>query len=425
MSNLTNNTAELNRILAAVNALPEAGEGGAAIIDVVELPTENIREDAFYRLVTGLFVYMQLAMTNWTCYCVDSLPETGESCLSGDLTDVNNVIVTAYYNVSDGGTYAYVTTALSAVFGFPVGWYPVAALMTAVGYTFVGTITNITDDPVDGGYRLLLEYVIWQYKDGWVSLKSLGWTGTGASSEVFNHPSNIASGIMSHAEGYNTTASGYSSHAEGCGTTASGDYSHAEGADTTASVVCSHAEGYNTTASGNSSHAEGCGAVANGDFSHSEGSETTASGNISHAEGRGTIAAGDIQHVQGEFNIEDPDGKYAHIVGNGDLFYSRSNAHTLDWDGNAWFAGDVYVGGTGQDDPNAKKLATEELVGGKVSLPKTDGAVDPGAAGQFAVSDGAGGITWLTLNMATVYIGATEPTADIGEDGDFYIVREG
>jgi hypothetical protein len=49
-------------------------------------------------------------------------------------------------------------------------------------------------------------------------------------------------------------------------------------------------------------------------------------------------------------------GKYAHIVGNGWGNGSRSNAHTLDWDGNAWFAGDVYVGGTGQDDPNAKKL---------------------------------------------------------------------
>ena len=40
----------------------------------------------------------------------------------------------------------------------------------------------------------------------------------------------------------------------------------------------------------------------------------------------------------------------------------RSNAHTLDWDGNAWFAGDVYIGGTGQDDPNAVKLATVQYI---------------------------------------------------------------
>ena len=34
----------------------------------------------------------------------------------------------------------------------------------------------------------------------------------------------------------------------------------------------------------------------------------------------------------------------------------RSNAYTLDWQGNAWFAGDIYIGGMGQDDPDAKRL---------------------------------------------------------------------
>lgn len=48
--------------------------------------------------------------------------------------------------------------------------------------------------------------------------------------------------------------------------------------------------------------------------------------------------------------------KYAHIVGNGTSNTKRSNAHTLDWEGNAWFAGKVFVGGTGQDDPNAVEL---------------------------------------------------------------------
>ena len=44
----------------------------------------------------------------------------------------------------------------------------------------------------------------------------------------------------------------------------------------------------------------------------------------------------------------DAEGKYAHIVGNGTGENDRSNAHTLDWEGNAWFAGDVYVGGSSQ-----------------------------------------------------------------------------
>jgi hypothetical protein len=43
---------------------------------------------------------------------------------------------------------------------------------------------------------------------------------------------------------------------------------------------------------------------------------------------------------------------------------SSSNAHTLDWDGNAWYAGDVYVGSSSgkYQDSGSKKLATEELV---------------------------------------------------------------
>lgn len=79
----------------------------------------------------------------------------------------------------------------------------------------------------------------------------------------------------------------------------------------------------------------------------------------SHVEGSNTIAVGRDQHVQGKYNIADTENRYAHIVGNGDTVYdssnyvyhtNRSNAHTVDWDGNAWFAGDVYVGGTSQDD---------------------------------------------------------------------------
>lgn len=55
-------------------------------------------------------------------------------------------------------------------------------------------------------------------------------------------------------------------------------------------------------------------------------------------------------------------GKYAHVVGNGESDEERSNAHTVDWGGNAWYRGDVYTGGSNQDDTNAKKLATEEYV---------------------------------------------------------------
>ena len=161
------------------------------------------------------------------------------------------------------------------------------------------------------------------------------------------------------ALGVGTTASGDRSHAEGINTTASGDDSHAEGVLTIASGDTSHAEGSSlTTASGRTSHAEGSNTTASGDVSHAEGGGTIASGEVSHAEGICAIASGNCQHAQGKFNIEDTNNRYAHIVGNGEDNENRSNAHTLDWDGNAWFAGDVYVGGTSQDDENATKLSS-------------------------------------------------------------------
>ena len=187
--------------------------------------------------------------------------------------------------------------------------------------------------------------------------------GATAHGEIFNdYTHNAATGGFSHAEGNSTTASGANSHAEGSDTTASSNCAHAEGFSTTASKYYSHAEGSNTTASGTSSHAEGSGTTASGyyshaegsttnataDTSHAEGSNTTASGYASHAEGSGTTAtAGSShaegsgtkassanQHVQGKYNVEDAAGTYAMIIGNGTADDARSNAFTVDWNGN-------------------------------------------------------------------------------------------
>ena len=150
----------------------------------------------------------------------------------------------------------------------------------------------------------------------------------------------VAKGNNSHVEGDNSLALGEDSHAEGCKTIASGLYSHAEGFKTIASGSCSHAEGNETTASGNFSHAECNGTTASANHSHAEGVGTTASGGGSHAEGYKTIASSNYQHVQGQYNIEDSSGTYADIVGNGSI-NRRSNAYTLDWEGNAWHSGTI------------------------------------------------------------------------------------
>ena len=178
-------------------------------------------------------------------------------------------------------------------------------------------------------------------------------------SNKMNSNDPVGTGSFSMGRKADTTI-GNCSHAEGTDVTASGSYSHAEGALTTASQDYSHAEGYDTTASGSCSHAEGQLTTASGIASHAEGDNTTASGKYSHAEGSETIAAGNNQHVEGRYNIEDTSDKYAHIIGNGSLDTKRSNAHTLDWSGNAWFAGEVKVGGASQGDATAKTLATIE-----------------------------------------------------------------
>ena len=170
-------------------------------------------------------------------------------------------------------------------------------------------------------------------------------------------------GEYSVAIGKTVEASGECSCAEGKNTTASGWSSHAEGKETKAKGQTSHAEGDNSIAEGISSHAEGSYAVASGITSHAEGEGTKAYGKSSHAEGSFTTASSNYQHVQGKYNIEDKSNKYAHIVGNGKSGMERSNAHTLDWQGNGWYAGKLSQEGTPTEDKDlvTKKYADASL----------------------------------------------------------------
>lgn len=129
--------------------------------------------------------------------------------------------------------------------------------------------------------------------------------------------------------GDRTKATGENSHAEGTRCEALGDSSHAEGIQTKASGLWSHVEGSQTRANGPGSHAEGTGSWATGPSSH--------------AEGYGTEAAGEYQHVQGKHNVVDEANKFADIVGNGADILNKSNAYALDWNGNVYLKGGVYV----------------------------------------------------------------------------------
>lgn len=199
---------------------------------------------------------------------------------------------------------------------------------------------------------------------------------TADGGEIFNnYENNVAIGDYSHAEGYSTKANGNCSHTEGSGTTALGESSHAEGnsssslpktintstsnndiisiwdsaqtkfslakgksshvegSDNLALANYSHSEGAYTIASAYYSHAEGLRTKATSSCAHAEGGLTKAEGLYSHSEGHGTIAYSKNQHVQGSYNIEDINGKYAFIIGNGEDDSNRSNAFAIDWNG--------------------------------------------------------------------------------------------
>lgn len=99
--------------------------------------------------------------------------------------------------------------------------------------------------------------------------------------------------------------------------------------------------GIECVATANYSYAEGYKTRAYGSESHTEGHRSKSSGYCSHAEGYYTETSSNYQHVQGKYNIEDTTNTYAHIVGGGTSNTDRKNIHTLDWNGNAIFSGDV------------------------------------------------------------------------------------
>jgi hypothetical protein len=80
-----------------------------------------------------------------------------------------------------------------------------------------------------------------------------------------------------------------------------------------------HAEGWESTASCIYAHAEGCACQARGAYSHAQNDET--------------IAASSAQTALGKHNVEDTNGTYAAIIGNGASDSARSNALAVRWDG--------------------------------------------------------------------------------------------
>lgn len=180
-------------------------------------------------------------------------------------------------------------------------------------------------------------------------------TGSGAVS--INRANNTSVGDYSVAIGSGTTASEKGAIALGNNATATKEHAIAIGNGTTASGKYSAAIGGNAKATSEYGVALGCWTSASSPAATALGNAAVCSSWGGLSAGIQTTAVGKNQIVFGNNNIADslPSGsdyttksEHLFILGNGSeetetTPQTQSNAMTVDWDGNAWFANDIYV----------------------------------------------------------------------------------
>ena len=214
-------------------------------------------------------------------------------------------------------------------------------------------------------------------------------TGTGSLS--MNRKSGTTIGSYSHAEGYNTTASGSYSHAEGYNTTAQGRSQHVSGEYNILSGTYVQEKTEQTSNVGIDSTSSGVTVYFGSDYSFDVETGTytlcgytgsnpsnailnqtyyfifggQSGSTMYYAAKKGFASTGTyVVFYKGAIKYtrrlaHSTTGGYLTIVGNGTSDTARSNAHTLDWYGNGWYAGKLKVGGIGQDDESAKNVILE------------------------------------------------------------------
>lgn len=185
------------------------------------------------------------------------------------------------------------------------------------------------------------------------------------------------------------------------------------GSSTQATGLYAVSVGNQTIASGGAAFAAGNFTEASGTFGVATGYATEAEARYSAAFGNSTDATGGASFVIGAFNEPDANAvdsthgqesrKYIFIVGNGTDDSNRSNAMTVDWDGNAVVAGKLTVGAA---PVNAMDVATKQYVDqqGGGGIPGADGfspiaTVEQTASGAtITITDKNGTTTANVLN---------------------------
>ncbi len=120
--------------------------------------------------------------------------------------------------------------------------------------------------------------------------------------------------------------------------------------------------------------------------------EPVATNLSAHVEGYKNIALGNYQHVQGKYNT--PDAQKAFIIGNGsetEGVITRSNAMTVDWNGNMALAGDITPGTSLNTTATTLGGAINEIVARIPAPPTVDGTYTL----SVTVSNGVPTYSWV------------------------------
>lgn len=286
------------------------------------------QQDAVSYLEEGIEYHVEVNGVRYRCLCINNIPG-------------KDIVYETIYVQGDG-----FSLTINNKVGYSNNKYSEDVTKSSVAIELSDTL--LQNPPVIKVIKMDIQYMptYLMPKDldilNSLGMNRIGKIGTGSVSLGYN---NVANNDFSTALGVNTSATAPATLAHGGHCVASANYSHAEG--------------YGAESNGMYSHAEGIMTLTTGQGAHAEGFYTVASGLRSHAEGSYTLASSQYQHVEGKFNVEDKDNKYAHIVGNGTSKTARKNAYTLDWSGNAWFAGKVTQEGTPTDN---KDLVNKKYV---------------------------------------------------------------
>lgn len=142
-----------------VSSLPSGGDSGGGIIDVTELPTENIDTSAIYRVDTTRVEHGALENGEWVLVqdpvfitnVVEELPETGTPVVSDD-----GSMFILYYQRKDGNIYWYCTEDMGAEVGKTAGWYADVEFWTFIGMPYGGKIYSKSEASTEAFSALII-----------------------------------------------------------------------------------------------------------------------------------------------------------------------------------------------------------------------------------------------------------------------------